>query len=158
MLYIQIPPNSKIVEKIKNFYISLYKQRLYSNSKVKITKSQVANNIKKSLSFIGKQFDDSVLKRTNLSKWEKYRLYEIKYGKWHLGVIVQLDMFGNNIAFVQDCVHDKDYHNDTMQTSPFEMDSPNDKSHLVDWKEYRLDRLISESIKNSINKIMKLRN
>lgn len=32
------------------------------------------------------------------------------------------------------------------------------KIDLVDWKEYKLDRLISESIKNSIDKIMKSKN
>lgn len=63
-------------------------------------------------------------------------------------------MFGNNIAIVQDCIHDKDYHNDTMQTSPFTMDEPDDKSHLVDWREYKLDKLISEAIRVSIRKIL----
>lgn len=154
MLYIQIPKNNKIIEKIKNFHLMLYEQRLYSNAKVKITRGQVEDNIRKSLYFIGKHFDDSVLKNTIIPKWKELGMYEIRYKKWHLGVIVQLDMFGNNIAIVQDCIHDKDYHNDTMQTSPFTMDEPDDKSHLVDWREYKLDKLISEAIRVSIRKIL----
>ena len=154
MLYIQIPQNSKIIEKIKNFYLILYKQRLYSNAKVKITKGQVENNIRSSLSFIGKHFDDSILKNTIIPKWKELGMYEIRYKKWHLGVIVQLDMFGNNIAIVQDCIHDKDYHNDKMETKPFVMDTPDDKSHLVDWKEYKLNKLISEAIRDSIKRIL----
>ena len=55
-------------------------------------------------------------------------------------------MFGNNIAIVQECCHDKDYHNDTLETEPFKMDNPDDKSHLVDWKEIKLKSIIQETI------------
>lgn len=63
-------------------------------------------------------------------------------------------MFGNNIAIVQDCIHDNDYHNDTMETKPFEKDNDDDVSHLVDWKENYLNKLISEAIRNSIRKLL----
>lgn len=83
MLYIQIPKNNEIIEKIKNFYLMLYEQRLYSNAKVKITRGQVEDNIRKSLYFIGKHFDDSVLKNTIIPKWKELGMYEIRYKKWH---------------------------------------------------------------------------
>ena len=99
-------------------------------------------------------FDDIQIKKTILSSWKKNNWYEIKYRNWHFAVIIQLDMFGNNIAIVQDCIHDKDYHNNTMQTSPFVKDSPNDKSHLVDWMEYKLDKLITEAIRDYIKRLL----
>ena len=146
MLITQVPRTSRVIEKIRDFYISIYKQRLYSNAKVKYLHSKAEKNIKDTLAFIGMQFDDTALKETILLRWKALGLYEIKYKKWHLGVTVQLDLFGNNIAIVQDCCHDKDYHNDTMETEPFKMDNLDDKSHLVDWKEYRMKNIIRETI------------
>lgn len=146
MLIVQVPITSKVIEKIKDFYISIYKQRLYSNAKNKYPRSKAEKNIKDTLTFIGMQFNDTALKETIISKWKTIGLYEIRYKNWHLGVTVQLDMFGNNIAFVQDCIHDKDYHNDTMQTEPFKMDNYDDKSHLVDWKECKINSIIRETV------------
>ena len=89
-----------------------------------------------------------------MTSWKTKGYREIVYKNWHFAVIVQLDMFDNNIAIVQDCVHDKDYHNDTMQTEPFKMDNPNDMSHLVDWKEHRLNAIRTESIRKAIKKLL----
>ena len=63
-----------------------------------------------------------------------------------------MDLFGNNIAMVQDCCHDKDYHNDTMETQPFVMDNPDDKSHIVDWKKY-MKQLIKEAVYDALDTI-----
>lgn len=146
MLIVQVPITSKVIEKIKDFYITIYKQRLYSNARKQYPRSKAEKNIKDTLAFIGMQFDDTALKKTTIPRWKTIGLHEIRYKKWHLGVTVQLDMFGNNIALVHDCIHDKDYHNDIMQTRPFVMDNPDDMSHLVDWKEYRMKNIIRETI------------
>ena len=146
MLYVQIAKGSGIIEKIRNFYLLLYKQRLYSNARFKYTRVQAERNIRNALSFIGQKYNDSVLKKTTMPQWSKNGWYEIRHKSWHLAVTVQLDLFGNNIAIVQDCCHDKDYHNDTMETEPFKMDNPDDKSHLVDWKELKLKTIIIETI------------
>lgn len=148
----------KLYIKIVNFYINLWFQRKVGLTKYKYSYAKAWNNIHSVLSFFNESFDNKQLKKATIKSWRDKGLYEIRYKKWHFAVSIQLDIFENYIAIIQDCVHDKDYHNDTIQTSPFEMDSPDDKSHLVDWKEYKLDRLISESIKNSIDKIMKSKN
>ena len=148
----------KLYIKIVNFYINLWFQRKVGLTKYKYSYENDCNNIHSVLSFFNESFDNKQLKKATIKSWRDKGLYEIRYKKWHFAVSIQLDIFENYIAIIQDCVHDKDYHNDTIQTSPFEMDSPDDKSHLVDWKEYKLDRLISESIKNSIDKIINSRN
>ena len=136
--------------KITDFYINIWRERLINPTKRKYSYQQAWANIRSTLLFFNEVFDDIQIKKSILSSCKKNNWYEIKYRNWHFAVIIQLDMFGNNIAIVQDCIHDKDYHNNTMQTSPFVKDSPNDKSHLVDWMEYKLDKLITEAIRDCI--------
>lgn len=149
---------NNLSQKIIDFNLNLWYERLVNITKRKYSYTEAWKNIHSILSFFGESFNDNQLKKTIIKSWQNKGWYEIRYKNWHFAVTIQLGLFGNNIAIVQDCIHDKDYHNDTMQTSPFEMDSPDDKSHLVDWREYKFDRLISESIKNSINKIINSRN
>lgn len=140
--------------KITDFYINIWRERLINPTKRKYSYQQAWANIRSTLLFFNEVFDDIQIKKSILSSWKKNNWYEIKYRNWHFAVIIKLDMFGNNIAIVQDCIHDKDYHNNTMQTSPFVKDSPNDKSHLVDWMEYKLDKLITEAIRDYIKRLL----
>lgn len=133
-----------IINKIIEFYTSIYKARLYSNALHKYTKADMRRNVKNVVSIFGKTFQDSDLKNTIIPSWKNQGYFEIQYKNWHFAVVAQIDIFGNNIAIVQDCCHNKDYHNDMMQTQPFVKDSPNDKSDLVDWKLYNIKNLISE--------------
>ena len=135
-----------IITKITSFYVNIWHDRLVNLTLRNYAFSSAKKNIVSALDFLNKTFDDTQVKRTTLSSWKTNGWYEIKYKNWHFAVIVQLDLFGNNTAIIQDCIHDKDYHNDTMQTKPFVMDNPDDKSHLVDWKEYRLKAIIRETI------------
>ena len=140
--------------KITDFYINIWRERLINPTKRKYSYPQAWANIRSTLLFFNEVFDDIQIKKSILSSWTKNNWYEIKYHNWHFAVIIQLDMFGNNIAIVQDCIHDKDYHNNTMQTSPFVKDSPNDKSHLVDWMELKLDKLITEALRDCIKRLL----
>jgi hypothetical protein len=116
-------------------------------------------NVKNVISIFGKTFQDSDLKNTIIPSWKNQGYFEIQYNNWHFAVVVQMDIFGNNIAIVQDCCHNKDYHNDMMQTQPFVKDSPNDKSDLVDWKLHNIKNLISgqrlhQIIAESVDKLL----
>ena len=135
-----------IVKKIVLFYIGIWYDRLVNLTLKKYAFPKARKNIVSALAFLRKTFDDNQVKKTTYASWQARGWNEIQYSNWHFAVIVQLDMFGNHIAIVQDCVHNKDYHNDTSQTSPFVMDNPDDKSHLVDWKEYRMNNIIIETI------------
>jgi hypothetical protein len=154
MITVQIPRNSIILQKVSNFYKDLYLQRIKSNARNKYPLSVVFKNIKQTLFITQVRFNDNALKRPTIIVWKNNNWYEIKYKNWHFAVIVQLDMFGNNVAIIQDCMHDKDYHNDTMQTEPFKMDDSNDQADLVDWKLNYLNNLISESIRESIKRLL----
>ena len=154
MLHIRIRRGSGIITKIRDFYLSLYRQRLYSNSKKWYTRAVAVRNIANTLSIIGKTFDDNQLKKPIISDWQVRNWQEIHYKNWHFAVIVQMDLFGNNIAMVQDCCHDKDYHNDTMETQPFKMDNSDDQSHIVDWKKHT-KQLIREAVQEALVNIDK---
>ena len=145
---------ARLNRKIISFYIGIWHDRLVSQTKRKYAYNQVWRNINNVLSFYCKTFNDNQIKNPTLSAWKSREWKEIPYKNWHFAVIIQLDLFGRNMAIVQDCVHDKDYHNDTMQTEPFKMDNPDDMSHLVDWKEHRLNVIIAESIRKSIKKLL----
>lgn len=155
---IQIKANkttkTMLVDKITSFYINIWYDRLINLTKRKYSYEQARKNIISALQFFCMTFDDSEVKKTQFLKWKNKEWFEIKYKNWHFAVIVQLDMFGNNVAIVQDCIHDKDYHNDTMQTEPFKMDNDEDQAHLVDWKLNYLNKLISESIRDSIERLL----
>lgn len=131
---------------IINFYTNLWYDRLVNLTKRKYAYALVWRNVRNVLTFYGKTFDDNQLKVPTLITWKSKGWRELIYKKWHFAVVVQLDMFDNNIAIVQDCCHDKDYHNDTLETESFKMDNPDDKSHLVDWKEIKLKSIIQETI------------
>lgn len=141
-----------IINKITDFYLDIWYERLINLTKRKYSYYQARRNILSVLTVFTKAFNDNQVKNTNIDYWKRQRWYEIQYKSWHFAVIIQLDLFGNNIAIVQDCIHDKDYHNDTMETAPFVMDSPDDKSHLVDWRERNVDNIIRESIYRYIRK------
>lgn len=135
-----------IVRKIASFYVNIWFDRLVNLTLRKYAFPKARRNIISALAFLRQTFEDNQVKKTTLANWQARGWNEIHYKNWHFAVIVQLDMFGNNIAIVQDCCHDKDYHNGTMETEPFKMDNADDKSHLVDWKEYKVQTIIRETI------------
>lgn len=141
-----------IVRKIASFYVNIWFDRLVNLTLRKYAFPKARRNIISALAFLRQTFEDNQVKKTTLANWQARGWNEIQYKSWHFAVIVQLDMFGNNIAIVQDCCHDKDYHNDTMETEPFKMDNADDKSHLVDWKEYKMMFIITETINSYLRK------
>ncbi len=138
--------NRSILRKIRDFYIEIWYDRLVHLTLHKYSFAEAYRNYLNVFRFFGKTFDDRAIKETKIDDWKRRGWKEIEDMNWHFAVIVQLDLFGNHIATVQDCCHDKDYHNDTMETKPFKMDNPDDRSHLVDWKEIKLKTIIRETI------------
>lgn len=137
----------RIINIITDFYIDIWKERNNSNTLKKYSVGEAWKNIHNALTFFNKSFDDTQLRNTIIARWKTNGWYEIQYSNWHFAVIVQLDLFGNNIAIVQDCINDKDYHNNIMQTQPFQQDNTDDKSHLVDWiVPLNIDSIIKENI------------
>jgi len=137
-----------ITNKIASFYINIWIDRMSGLTLRKYNFRQARANVLSAISFFGQTFDDHQLRKPRISAWQKEGIYEIYYRKWHFAVVVQYDIFGNAVAIVQDCRHDKDYHDDTMETKPFVMDNPNDKSHLVDWNERRLKSIVENVIRS----------
>ncbi len=152
MIYIRITKDSGIIAKIRDFYLTLFRQRLYSNARHKYSINVAKQNIRNTLSIVRHTFDDADLRRPTLSNWKQVGWHELVYNRWHFAVLIQLDIFDNCQAIVQDCCHDKDYHNDTMETQPFTLDNPNDMSNLVDWKEFRIKQIIKEVIQETLRK------
>lgn len=149
MLNVKIARGSHIIRQISQFYLNIWHDRLHAKTLRKYTRLDALNNIRAALEVLSTDFDDSDIKHTIITKWRRNGWYELRFRHWHFAVTVQLDMFGYNTAWIHDCLHDKDYHNDIMQTLPFIDDSPNDKSHLVDWR-LRLNTIINEEVNKLI--------
>lgn len=143
---------TRLSRKIAQFYINIWYDRLINVTRYKYAYTRALRNGLNVLTFFSQTFNDNYLKNPTLKTWQDKGWKEIQYKNWHFAVVVQLDLFGNNTAIVQDCIHDKDYHNDNMQTKPFVMDNPNDQSHLADWKEYRMRTIIRETINQYIRR------
>ena len=137
-----------ITNKITDFYISIWLERMLGRTLKKYHFNQARTNVRKALTAFGRRFKDTDLRKPKIKKWCIDGMYEIYFNKWHFAVFVQLDMFNNNVALVQDCCHDKDYHDDTMETRPFVMDNPNDLSHLVDWDEHQFKSIVENVIRS----------
>lgn len=152
MLYVKISRNSSIKERITDFYITLYYERLYGLTKRKYTKTQANQHIRNALMIMNQTYDESQLRKPTISRWKKDGWYEIYFKNWHFAVTVQYDLFGNCTAMVLDCCHDKDYHNDTMETKPFVMDNSNDQSHMVDWNEHRYKKIVEDVIRKYLKR------
>ncbi len=142
--------NRRLISEIRDFYINIWLDRLTNLTLRNYSYRRALQNYLNVLTFFGKTFDDNAIKETQKNDWKRRGYKEIHDMNWHFAVIVQLDLFGQHIAIVQDCCHDKDYHNDTMETQPFVMDNPDDLSHLADWKKYT-KQLIREHNKDYFN-------
>jgi hypothetical protein len=138
-------PNS-IAIKVSRKYTNLRRQRLRSGSRKPYSIAKLRANIANALSINGDYIDPHDLKEPLYSLWITNKYKVLPYNHWFYAVKLMINANGETIARVVDALYEGDYHNDTMKTRPFRMDNPDDKSNLVDWKEYKIKSIIRETI------------
>lgn len=143
-------PGSPLRNKIKNTYTCLYKQFKNENPHDKTyTRKKLRQNISNVLS-VGRIFvDESSLRQPQYNPWVQSGWIEIpSYRHWHFAVVKKIDKRGRTFFEIQDCVYEGDYHNDTMQTQPY------NESKVIRISETILKQIIiMESIKKVLNVI-----
>lgn len=104
-------------------------------------------NIANALSINGGYVNPHDLKEPIIADW-KARLYKVfNYSHWYYAVSLRRNSDGDTIAVVCDARYEGDYHNDTMQTTPYESLF---RGHIL-IKESQLRTIIRESIKRILN-------
>ena len=150
MVLVVIPQSIAI--KVSRKYTNLRRQRLRSGSRKPYPISKLRENIANALSINGGYVDPHDLKEPLYSSWITNKYKVLAYNHWFYAVRLMTNANGEVIAKVVDALYEGDYHNDKMRTRPFKMDSPDDMSNLVDWKEYKAQTIITETINNYLRK------
>ena len=127
---------------IINKYIELYRQQKKSLGKA-YPRRQLLANIRSALSCGGSYIDEINIKEPLVNKWKisKYKVYHYKH--WYYALKFMVDSYGNTIAVAQDALYEGDYHDDNIETKPYESIRRNG----VPISEKRLKQIISESIR-----------
>ena len=134
---------TKAVSKIVvDKYTALYHQRRKALGRA-YPRTQLIANIRSALSCNGDYIDEINIKEPIVNKWKtaKFKVYHYKH--WYYAIKLMLSPNGDTIAVAQDALYDGDYHNDTMETKPYE--SITKKQVII--TESRLRHIITETIR-----------
>lgn len=137
---ISLPRNSQVRRYIQNKYTDLFFAWKRANpTSTLYTQRKLRQNIRQALSIHGQTFKEEAFNQTEYAPWGKG--LDIKYGHWFYLVNISIDKKGRLIALVIDACYEGDYHNDTMNTTPY-----------GETRKYSNRNIISESkgIKNTI--------
>lgn len=111
---------SKIArDKVVKKYTSLYQAMKKKMGKA-YPRNQLIANIKNALSINGRSVDISQLSVPIYNSWKSNEWKVIKYRHWYYAVRLVQKQDGTVIAYGVDALYEGDYHNDKMQTRPYE--------------------------------------
>lgn len=83
-------------------------------------RNQLIANIKNALSINGRSVDISQLSVPIYNSWKSNEWKVIKYRHWYYAVRLVQKQDSTVIAYGVDALYEGDYHNDKMQTRPYE--------------------------------------
>ena len=109
---------SNVRRTIKERYQELYQEWKIENPGSKnYTRIQLNTNIKNALSVNGKSFDEHQFRQAAIDKWRGEKV--LPYAHWYFLVRFQNDKSGNIYGIIEDACYEGDYHNDNMNTRPY---------------------------------------
>ena len=117
MILVVIPQSIAI--KVSRKYTNLRRQmknnegRTYSIEKLK-------QNISNALSINGQYIDSYKLREPVLETWVANGYRVLNYNHWYYAVFLFTNPKGEVVAKVVDAIYEGDYHNNKMQTKPYE--------------------------------------
>ena len=107
--------SSKVVQK----YTSLYRQMRRKTGSA-YPRAKLIENIRSALSCSGEFIDEMDLRKPIIPRWDAANFKVYHYRHWYYAVKLMLNVKGDMIAVTQDALYEGDYHNDTMETKPYE--------------------------------------
>lgn len=114
-IYLSKTARDKVVYK----YTSLYKAMRKKMGKA-YPRVQLIANIRNALSINGECIDISQLSIPRYNSWKSNEWKVVKYHHWYYAIKLVRKPDGKIIAYGVDALYEGDYHNDKMQTKPYE--------------------------------------
>lgn len=140
MINVIIPPRISLL--VSRKYTNLRRQQRRATGRA-YPIAKMRQNIANALSINGGYVNANDLKEPIIADW-KAKLYKVlNYSHWYYAVSLRRNSDGDTIAVVCDARYEGDYHNDTMQTTPYE--SLLKRNILI--KESQLRSIIRETLK-----------
>ena len=118
MVLVVIP--SSIATKVSRKYTNLRRKLIRAGGRRTYPIIKLRQNIANALSINGGYIDPHKLKKPIYNDWIKKKYKVFFYGHWYYAVILMVNSTGEPIAKVVDALYEGDYHNDTMQTNPYD--------------------------------------
>lgn len=117
MINVIIPPRISLL--VSRKYTNLRRQQHKATGRA-YPIAKMRQNIANALSINGGYVNLHDLKEPIIADW-KAKLYKVlNYRHWYYAVSLRRNNDGDTIAVVCDARYEGDYHNDTMQTTPYE--------------------------------------
>lgn len=118
MVLVVIPQSIAI--KVSRKYTNLRRQMLRSRERRPYPISKLKQNIANALSINGGYIDTHDIKEPLYNDWIVKNYKVLPYSHWYYAIQLMIDNKGETIAKVVDALYEGDYHNDTMETKPYE--------------------------------------
>lgn len=141
MIEVIIP--EKIANIVKQRYKTLRRQKR-QNGEYTYPLQQLYNNISTALSINGDYIDPTIIRNPIIQEWKAKGYRVIPFKHWFYAVQLRRMANGETAAVAVDARYEGDYHNDTMQTKPY-------NESIIRIKESQLKNIIKESIKKVLN-------
>lgn len=118
MVLVVIPQSIAI--KVSRKYTNLRRQMLRSRERRPYPISKLKQNIANALSINGGYIDPHDIKEPLYNDWITKKYKVLPHNHWYYAIQLMIDSKGETIAKVVDALYEGDYHNDTMETKPYE--------------------------------------
>ena len=147
---IEIRLTNSTQRKVTQKYTALYRAMRRKLGRT-YPRTKLIDNIRNALSIHGELVEPIQLKEPTYIPWKNLKYKVIKHNHWYYAIKVVVDFSGRVIGYGVDGLYEGDYHNDTMNTKPYE--SKTYKKSIV-LTESKLRRIISESVRNVLNGLL----
>ena len=117
MVLVVIPQSIAI--KVSNKYSTLRRQKARRTGRL-YPIAQLRTNISNALSINGDYIDANKLRNPTYNDWINKGYKVLPYSHWFYAITLMVRSDGEVIAKAVDSLHESDYHNDKMQTKPYE--------------------------------------
>lgn len=126
-----IPRNSSVRKYVRDRYNELWNAWKRANPTSRdYTVTKLNTNIRNVLSVSGKQFNNNSFRMAIYTPWIGRKV--LPYAHWFFLVDFQQNRNSQIYAIVEDACYEGDYHNDTMNTTPYDESILKDKKPILE--------------------------
>ena len=140
---IEVILSRNVISIVSQKYTSLRRQLLRSGQR-NYSNDKLRNNISTAISINGDYIEPSSIRNPIIQEWKAKGYKVIPFKHWFYAVQLRRMPNGETAAVAVDARYEGDYHNDTMQTKPY-------NESIIRIKESQLRNIIKESIKKVLN-------